>query len=514
MHFRRTFPILLACAVMASPGAAQIGVFSGDDLVAAVAAAPDGETLVLQSNDVFEGTLSWSGKQLTLTAGPGFAPTIRGSEGSSALVLGNSQTTTQARLIGLRIEPGASGGTTSPDAVLLIGTASGPEWVHLELEDCAVLGGVRTSTTGDVVSRVELVGTDVQGLLAVACAGSSTCDVTVRDGCSFDRVDLGGTGDSLALVSLRDFVVRERFDVTPLADAIVTGVVRRMRCEGPVRVVESDAPSDLVFESSLIVGNGSGTGLEVAEPAYVVALNLTITGFEVGMEAGPTVSCGNLVLFGNDDDIAGTVEPFNLFYSLVEDGTFAGQNGNVAGAPLVDDSFRLLPGSAGIDAGEYSYSLGAFDVAGDPRIQDGDGDGVARVNMGALETIGTCGGAGSWLDLGSGANPQIYTVAQAPILGLDLIGVVSTTPQTVSTLLALGVPAASPYAFPGVDGEVLLGLDPFPFLHFALGVHTIPVPNDVGLCGAELFSQAFLLELSGPLLEISAANGAHLIVGE
>ena len=53
----------------------------------------------------------------------------------------------------------------------------------------------------------------------------------------------------------------------------------------------------------------------------------------------------------------------------------------------VDDGVRLAIGSPAVDAGSNAAVPGgvATDLFGAPRVRDGDGDGTATVDMGALE---------------------------------------------------------------------------------------------------------------------------------
>jgi len=75
------------------------------------------------------------------------------------------------------------------------------------------------------------------------------------------------------------------------------------------------------------------------------------------------------------------------------EGTFpdqTGVNGNISADPLFVNpaavDYHLRSGSPSIDAGDNSAPyLPATDLDGNPRIQDGNGDGIAIVDMGAYE---------------------------------------------------------------------------------------------------------------------------------
>jgi len=66
-----------------------------------------------------------------------------------------------------------------------------------------------------------------------------------------------------------------------------------------------------------------------------------------------------------------------------------GIDGNISAPPIFmgEEDFRLHPNSPGVDAGDVAMSSQATDLAGRPRVMDGDGDGTATIDMGAYETL-------------------------------------------------------------------------------------------------------------------------------
>lgn len=135
---------------------------------------------------------------------------------------------------------------------------------------------------------------------------------------------------------------------------------------GTAAVVDSSQLTDPNVSASLLsrissnVIVGGGTGIEILGGA---AQQLTITGND---------------LF--DNATAG-------YAGDIDDQT--GLHGNISSDPLFGDpaagDFRLQATSPAIDAGDPNAPVPSPDLAGTPRVLDGDGDGLPVVDMGALE---------------------------------------------------------------------------------------------------------------------------------
>ena len=130
-------------------------------------------------------------------------------------------------------------------------------------------------------------------------------------------------------------------------------------------VADNDAPAG----SALHLG-GSGATL----------INNVLT----GPAGSSVVSCSNSApggtVFSHNDVYNGT----SSRYAGCSDAT--GTNSNVSADPLFDDVYTLLAGSPAIDSGHFAPQVPTTDLDGNPRVADGDGDGVAVVDMGAVET--------------------------------------------------------------------------------------------------------------------------------
>lgn len=497
----------LGLAAFALATTAQVTVIPpGADLVAAVDAAQSGDILEIQSNDTYVGTLNWTGRALTLRAGAGFAPTIEGFPGQSAILVRASSAGTVANLEGLTLAGGTATLGTLEIALNMGGTGDNRS-ATLLAEDCTFVDRVGIGGTGEVA-----------------------LDVTITDSTFEAGLYFGGTGDSSVTAVVEDSTVIDRLRCGLTGSATTDLTCRRLRVLGATDLL-ANSESDLtaLFESILGIGPADVTGVGVSCSQLLNAslaarfVGMTITGFDVGISTNTgTAVFENVLLNDNVVDIASTSGLPTISNSLIPDGTLAGANGNVQATALLDANFAPIPTSPGVDAGnDAAVGLGPLDLDRAPRVQDADGDGVLRVNMGAIETP-SCPpttGASETVRVGVPANPNVLLGGQtsAPILGRTWDPRVDHTsffPGATVDYLAIG---RTPVNVPTAALGTLL-IDPGRILVDQLvpagTAFQIPIPGDCSFVGFTFNAQAASVGPAvGPTGPIALTNALDLVLG-
>jgi hypothetical protein len=142
--------------------------------------------------------------------------------------------------------------------------------------------------------------------------------------------------------------------------------------------------TNCIFSGNSADHNGGGLG---NWQSICCVTNCTFAGNSASDDGGGVCtdsSCtvANCIFWSNSGgEILG---PASVTYSNVQGG-FSGE-GNIDADPLFGSgSLALTIGSPCIDTGDNGVVTGDHDLAGNPRIVDGNGDGVAVVDMGAYE---------------------------------------------------------------------------------------------------------------------------------
>lgn len=528
--------ILFLTAPLAVPSPAQTIVTEGDDLAAVVAAALDGEVIRIDSNATFNGPLSWAGKSLTIEAGAGFSPTILGEtdEPEPAFELrqtGDDATGMIAR--GLILETGAlPGALVPPPAISLTSEAGSTGDLTCAFEDCKAFAGTlcffEGSATIDLAWSGGLLGNDsAEGFNSITSRGPNQVSVELEQGCKLSTLFVSSEDGTLDLIA-EDCAFSGSFNLSagnPLSFFAPFGSlnaeVRRCRVGQSTLAAGFDgSTTTALFESTLFAPtapSAADTGFRAEAGSSVRLVNCTIAGWGTGLRAASDLQGENLAIFGNQTDVLVLGATIDLETSLVADGSYMAP-GVVNQVPLWDTDYSLRPGSPGIDAGSNTaMDLGSLDLDGQPRIQDGDEDGMAQVNFGAIESVDGCGLASIEPLPGSGINANGLLPSGPPVLGQSFQAQIQQDVDTVFTLLAIDSPSTAPFSIPGVEGEILLGLTPNLLLDYgvSLGLHQLPVPNEPLLCGAQTACQGLRVNLNifEPVPEVVALNAFLVTLG-
>jgi hypothetical protein len=224
------------------------------------------------------------------------------------------------------------------------------------------------------------------------------------------------------------------------------GTIERSRVIGTNAAVVAAGNHSTIRDSFLTITGSFGTVLRAnAAPnadTNVTADGLTIFASDMPDIGGVAVSTGpapssNVHLTLTNSIVRGGFDPLSAFAGGPGTGTISASysdydpSGNIefGGSAKISESnvsnvgvigfseetgreFALLPGSPLIDAGDPAAPQGV-DMHGDPRVADGNGDGVARRDLGAFElqpapAAGPSGGGGP------GGGPAADT--QAPLI--------------------------------------------------------------------------------------------------
>ncbi|MEO0651419.1 MAG: hypothetical protein AAFZ65_12155 [Planctomycetota bacterium] len=506
-----------ASLLLGTSAAADIVVIDGMSLADAVDQAVDGETIFIQSEGVFEETITVVNKSITIRQGFGFdRPTIRGTNGQPAIVH-NGGLNSELHLIGLEFEP-ATDASIFIDALSSFDSTSVAQPSKLVLQDCLVAGRCTVFAEGNYKQVTELIDTEVEGRLRV------DGDDTARHELLFDgltvqnrfELDHEGTGGS-TLTAVDSLFWRE-VEIGAFFAWSSNFEFRRCRFEDSVEVEDDATPASTgLLESCLLVGDGNfvgatQVGLNVASDFNLRGVNLTITGFDIGLFGGIQSSYTNLALFNNEVDLSPIVLPFQIESSLISDGTYDGLNGNFTGIPVVGADFGLASFSIGTDAGNTLVpELGTFDLLGAPRVQDANGDGNSQVSVGAIESPSLPPQA-SAEPINFGTNEKWLEPGGTPILGETFTVKVVDSAQTQASFVGLGnfVPAPP---IPGFNGQLLLNLDPALPISVAPVAHDFPIPNSLALIGFEIDMQGLRLDQSGGELQFTFTNALSLKLG-
>jgi hypothetical protein len=391
----RSIISLLLCALLpaACPNslraAATIVVGDGGSISAAIAAASSGDTIEIQSNQFFNETLVWQNKFLTVRAGSGFTPAVNAVGDVRGSI------------------PGAGGEFTGLQINNLHIGSTGTQFTNVTFRQNTFHNQATIGATGNYSTTALLENNHFEAGFLASDTGDATYNITMRNNSAVGYMSFVAGGMPHTILAEQNTVLGQLTVASGQADT-VDATLRRNEVHGPmILVVDSFSRNTFSVTNNLITappGGSSDPGLDIRslDTGYQSVTNATLTNNSViGFDRGLAIT--NLdrnsifgrpvfnaqfqnLLLDNTHDISGVLSG-EIFNSLISDGTFAGTNGNFGGMPVLTPDYYLQYGSIGIDAGSNGAAIALItDARGNPRIQDGNGDGIARVDVGALET--------------------------------------------------------------------------------------------------------------------------------
>jgi hypothetical protein len=302
--------IISLAAVLASNEAISNTIIVGDggSVVSAVAAAHSGDTIEIQSNQTFTGTVTWFDKFLTIQAATGFSPTIKGPPNAQALgpVSGRDGSGAGGALKGITLLGGINASGALP-AVSLGGTLTTE--TYISFDDVTFNGSVSTGGTGEYYANARF------------------SDCTFLSEISFS---IGTTGNAFEDVLLE----RSHFAGLVIANAISESGFNLLAVDN-VLANAVKIPGD--------VGIHIGGALHPTAHPNARIVNTTVVGYDLGLEVitNAQASLENMLLH-NTDDIGTFASGGTIKNSLISDGTFAGMSGNFGGIPLLGTNNEIL----------------------------------------------------------------------------------------------------------------------------------------------------------------------------
>ena len=409
---------LSGALVVALAVAALLGGFSGiasaatvqhvpqdyPTIQAAIDAAASGDTVLVAAGTYAE-HMDFHAKQITVESASGADATIIDGGGTGVVVTINANAGETPVLRGFTVRNGGAG---FPDGG--IDTSGGPALIENNTITANRFcdDGAISAAFSDATIRNNLISGNSQacsggvGGAGVSIRGAGTVQVlkNIITGNTHTSA-AGGVGLFAAgTPTISGNVIKDNvgwqgggISMFNVSDATITNniIVGNQAAQGAgiYWLVPSGARGPLVVNNT-IAANQANSGIAVFADGFDAQASL-VNNILVGDGSGSVLDCGGFndpnppIIRFNDVRNGGTGPAYG---GICSDQT--GVNGNISGDPLFVDAtagnFHIRIGSPAVDAGSNTGAP-ATDIDGDPRPLDGNGDGVAVVDMGADEIL-------------------------------------------------------------------------------------------------------------------------------
>ncbi len=450
---------VLTSALLAASGSASLlapGVRAASTLAvpatyptiqAAIAAAADGDTVVVAPGTYNE-RIDFLGKNIVVQSQAGRDTTVIDGGGSGVVVKMAAAATATPTLRGFTIRNGGGGSGTDDGA---IDTSGGPALIENNLVTAnhycgegAISAAFSAATIrGNIISANSQSGcSGGVGGGAIAIRGAGTVQVV---GNTITGNSPGSFGGAIALFAAGSPVIDGNvisgntagsqggaIDIVNASNATITNNVFASNSApdgGAIYWLVPSGERGPIVANNTFIANTATRGSAVFADGYDAASQLT-NDLVVASGSSAAVYCGNfndpnppVITF--NDVVAGAGG--TRYGGICADQT--GLNGNVSAAPTfvnpTASDYHLANGSAGIDAGTATNAP-ARDIDGDARPLDGNGDGLAVVDIGADEAPALP--VSALVDILPGTSPNVIKLTSTKTITVAIL----TTP-TFST---------------------------------------------------------------------------------
>ena len=446
---------------------------------AAINAANNGDTVLIAPGTYIE-NINFNGKTITVTSSGGSLVTTIDGGANGSVVTFNHAETSDAKLDGFTIRNGFLNGGTGGGIVI---TAASPTISNnIITGNHAAAGiGIYANDGSPVIRNNTITGNDQTGAGSGGFGGGGIL-VDGYNPASNPQIiantisnNSASPGGGISVTSNGNPLIQGNLVKGNTAYADGGGI--SLQCYGSPIV-----SGNVITGNSALNGNGGGMVVSPYNAPYnppILVQNNTIVG-NIGTPQHATSGIytsafAQKATFANNivvavagqyavtcDNTNSSVQPTPVFFhndafglgSFVGWCIASGTSGNISVDPLFlsapDNDFHLSKSSPAIDAGDDSTpNLPSKDYDGNPRIADGNGDGVAVVDLGALEVVNTSSANLNSLSLSF--NPQLVgTTSPSQVITLASTG--STSFQITSIQVSAGFTQTSDCPMVGAPG--------------------------------------------------------------